>query len=153
MAAARRKRALTPYRLSAATKAIPSGGRDVFAFRYSSIAQADAPLTDNRFVSSVIARPGWYVRARGMRASAIGTTTVISRVAASKASVRQGRRIEVTMYHVRLMATWSHDRKVSIGVWPTTRRGQDAQVRVSALTFRRTGTVNQLPDLPIGRNR
>src|SRR6476646_4355965 len=126
MAAARRKRALTPYRLSAARKAIPRGGRDVFAFRYSSMAHADAPLTDNRFVSSVIARPAWYARARGMRASAVGTTTVISRAAASKASVRQRRRIEVTVYHVRLMATWSHDREVSIGVRLTTRRGHDA---------------------------
>ena len=119
MAAARRKRALTPYFFSAATKAIPSGGSDVFAFRYSSIAQADAPLTDNRFVSRLIAPRAWNARARGMRASAVGTTTVISMVAASKASVRQGRRIEVTVYHVRLMATWSHDRVVSVGVRPT----------------------------------
>ena len=144
---------MTPYRFSAATKATPSGGSDVFAFRYSSIAQADAPLTDNRFVSRVIAWPAWYARARGMRASAVGTTTVISRAAASKASVRQWRRIEVTVYHVRLMATWSHDREVSVGVRPTTRRGQDAQVRLSALTFRRASTVNQSPDSPIGRNR
>ena len=96
---------MIPYFRSASTKAAPSLGSGVFAFRYSSIAQADAPLTDNRFVSKVIARPAWYARARGMRASAVGTTTVISRAAASNASARQGRRIEVTVYHVRLMAT------------------------------------------------
>src|SRR3954468_5491902 len=141
MAAARRKRALTPYFFSAATKAIPSAGSDVFAFRYSSIAQADAPLADSRFVSRVIAPPTWYFLARGMRASAVGTATVITSAAASTASVKRGRRIEVTVYHVRLMATRTHDHEVTVGLRPTTWCGQDAWVRLSALTFRRTGTV------------
>src|SRR4051812_6481024 len=132
IAAPRRKRALTPYFFSAATNAIPSAGSDVFAFRYSSIAQAVAPLTDNRFVSRVIAPPTWYFRARGMRASATGTAKVISSAVASTASMKGRRRVEVTVSHVRQMATRTHDHAVSVGVRPTTCRGQDALVQRSA---------------------
>ena len=72
MAAASRKRALIPYFFSASTKAAPSLGSGVAAFRYSSIAQADTPLIDRRFVSRVMGRPAWYGLARGTRASTEG---------------------------------------------------------------------------------
>src|SRR3954447_12776720 len=126
MAAARRKRALTPYRFSAATNASPSGGSDVVAFRYSLIAQADAPLTDSRFVSRLIEPLRWYFFAQGMRASTVGTTKVISSAAASMASMKRGRRIEFTVSHVQVIATWSHDREFSVWVRPITWRGRDA---------------------------
>jgi hypothetical protein len=61
-----------------------------------------------------------------MPASAVGTTNVISSAAASTASVKRGRRMKVTVYQVRLMATRTHDHEVTVGVRPTTCRGQDA---------------------------
>src|SRR3954466_11177838 len=104
IAAARRKRALTPYFLSAAMKATPSAGSDVFAFRYSSMAHADAPLTDKRFVSRVIAPPAWYFRARGMRASAVGTAKVTSNARASGPSMKGGRRMGARVSRVGVRA-------------------------------------------------
>ena len=95
MAAASRKRALIPYFFSASTKAAPSLGSGVAAFRYSSIAQADTPLIDRRFVSRVMGRPVWYGLARGTRASAEGMTTLTMSMAVSTASVTRRRGREV----------------------------------------------------------
>ena len=78
-----------------------------------------------------------------MPASTVGTTELIKSAAASTASVTQARRSEIIAYHVRLMATWSHDRDVSVGVRPTTFRGQDAELGLSCIELRPNSTVSQ----------
>ena len=83
---------MIPYFCSASMKAAPSGGSGVAALRYSSIDQAETPLTDSRFVSSVMGPPGWYGLARGMRASTEGAARPTTSTAASTASATRERR-------------------------------------------------------------